>query len=103
LKKVDDALILAAASVEEHNSTPVWLMDPMTQMATVNAGSLDSAHTEDPMLRLVDRVETCPRNANIDFNSNNNTMLARLTFTNTELREDEGDNNNENEDEASAI
>jgi hypothetical protein len=50
------------------------------------------------MISLVDRVESCPRNVNIELNSNNNTPLARQTITNTELREDEGDTNNENED-----
>jgi hypothetical protein len=74
----------------------------MPRKATVNSASLDSAPTKDPMISLVNRVETCPRNVNIELNSNNNTMLARLTITNTELREDEGDNNNENEDEDEA-
>jgi hypothetical protein len=74
---VNDALILALPPVEDRNSTLVCLMDPMARMAAVYAGSLDSAPTEDPMLSLVDWVETCPGNANIELNSSNNTLIAR--------------------------
>jgi hypothetical protein len=88
--------------VDGQNSTLVSVIDPMSRMATVDAGSLDSAPTEYPLLSLVDSVETCPGNANIELNSSNNTLLARQTLTNIELREDEHDNKIQEEDKDQA-
>jgi hypothetical protein len=89
LKEIKHALMLALPPVDVQNSTLVSVMDPMSRMATVDDGSLDSEPTEYPMLSLVDSVEPCPGNANIELNSSNNMLVARQTLTNIELKEDE--------------